>query len=450
MSFSSNGRVTIASGQFLGKRVRWRDSIKTGFSRVPEKYRNGLQQELLFDHLNYARYLSFALLAVELPVDYVVFVMRAVSPDPSFIRLAGWHHFIVVTSILSFLLLLQCFPLSSPDRLRPFHTRLLAIAVAVLFAIMNFDLAISLTYWQFPPTTYFIGIFCTALLLTALGSLSTWAFVGNAIFYIAALQLWQTNVASLAPSLALGLFSTVLAWVLAHSIFVARAEAYVTRQLLAEEREISESLLRNILPNSIAARLKQGQRTIADSFSKVTILFADIVGFTPLSVSMNAEAVVLLLNEIFCRFDALADRHQLEKIKTIGDAYMVVGGLPEPREDAAAAVARMALDMQEVVRHVGQQHDRDLKLRTGMHTGSVVAGVIGHRKFSYDLWGDAVNTASRMESTGVKGRIQMTAATATALGERFVWVERGPVDVKGKGTMVTFFLQAERKGVAEE
>ena len=427
--------------------MRWRDSIDTGFGRVPEKYRDGLQQELLFDHLNYAKYLAIALLAIELPVDYVVFVLRAVSSDPNFIRLAAWHHSAVVTGILVFLLLLKCIPPRSPKALKPIHKPLFAIALMVLFAIMNFDLAISLRFWHFPPTTYFIGIFCTALLLTALGSLSTWAYLGNAAFYVIALQLWQVETLNRAPSLTLGLFSTVLAWVLARSIFVARAEAHVTRQLLAEEREISESLLRNILPDPIAARLKQGQRTIADNFSQVTILFADIVGFTPLSASMKAEAVVLLLNEIFCRFDELADRYQLEKIKTIGDAYMVVGGLPEPRDNAAVPVARMALEMLEAVKQIGRQHGRDLELRIGMHTSSVVAGVIGQRKFSYDLWGDTVNTASRMESMGVKGRIQATAATVEALGDRFVWEKRGPVDVKGKGTMVTYYLLAESGGL---
>jgi adenylate cyclase len=206
---------------------------------------------------------------------------------------------------------------------------------------------------------------------------------------------------------------------------------------LEDEEAKSEELLLNILPESIAARLKGGESVIADSFADVTVLFADLVGSTELAASISATELVERLNEIFSLFDAIAAKHGLEKIKTIGDAYLVVGGLPEPRDDHVVAVAEMALEMQAALPDL----IRDAPpLRIGMHSGPVVAGVIGAHKFSYDLWGDTVNVASRMESHGIPGRIQTTPEVRTLLGDRYRFEERGPIEVKGRGTMVTHFL----------
>jgi len=217
-------------------------------------------------------------------------------------------------------------------------------------------------------------------------------------------------------------------------------EAVRARAALDVERQRSERLLLNVLPASIAARLKQSQGVIADGFPDVTVLFADIVNFTPLSEGITPEGVVQLLDELFSGFDQLAQRHGLEKIKTIGDAYMVVGGLPDSRPDHAEAVAEMALAMrEEVARRVGPT-GRPLQVRIGIDTGPVVAGVIGRSKFSYDLWGDTVNTASRMESQGLPGCIQVTERTYQRLRNRYRFQQRGPIQVRGKTTMVTYLL----------
>jgi class 3 adenylate cyclase len=213
-------------------------------------------------------------------------------------------------------------------------------------------------------------------------------------------------------------------------------------RLLLAERERSEQLLLNVLPGPIATRLKQGDEVIADRFPEVTVLFADLVDFTRRSQATTPEKVVLVLDDLFTAFDRLAERLGLEKIKTIGDAYMVVGGLPEPRPDHAQAVAEMALALREEVVHHLDPAGQPLALRIGIDTGPVVAGVIGRRKFSYDLWGDTVNVASRMESTGTAGRIQVTERAYRRLCSRYRFERRGPVQVKGKGVLDTWFLVA--------
>jgi class 3 adenylate cyclase/CheY-like chemotaxis protein len=203
------------------------------------------------------------------------------------------------------------------------------------------------------------------------------------------------------------------------------------------EQEKSERLLLNILPKPVADRLKQSPEVIAERFEAVTVLFADIVGFTTLSAQVSPEELVRLLNDIFSCFDGLADKYGLEKIKTIGDAYMAVAGLPMPRPDHAAAAADMALEMQ---REIATLAEGQLQARIGMHTGPVVAGVIGKKKFSYDLWGDTVNTASRMESHSIPGQIQVTQATYEFLQGAFLFEARGKIQVKGKGELTTYLL----------
>jgi class 3 adenylate cyclase/CheY-like chemotaxis protein len=215
-------------------------------------------------------------------------------------------------------------------------------------------------------------------------------------------------------------------------------------QQIQSEREKSERLLLNVLPKPIADRLKQGQHTIADNFTEVTVLFADIVNFTSLSATLAPTDLVHLLNQIFSAFDQLVEQYDLEKIKTIGDAYMAVGGLPTPRANHAEAVAEMALDMQQIAAQFIVPHhqleQRPLKIRIGIHTGPVGAGVIGTTKFAYDLWGDTVNTASRMELHGLPGQIQVTAATYELLKHKYILQSRGAIEVKGKGEMTTYFL----------
>jgi class 3 adenylate cyclase len=213
---------------------------------------------------------------------------------------------------------------------------------------------------------------------------------------------------------------------------------------LKAERERAERLLLNILPESIAKRLKNEQETIADSFEEVTVLFADLVNFTNLSSQISPTEIVGLLNEIFSRFDRVVERYSLEKIKTIGDSYMVVGGLPLPRSDHAEAIAEFALDMQEEIKKFNAEKDQAFSLRIGINTGPVVAGVIGLKKFIYDLWGDAVNTASRMESHGIPGYIQVSSTTYDRLKDKYLLEERGIIHVKGKGEMTTYLLKSRK------
>jgi class 3 adenylate cyclase len=213
---------------------------------------------------------------------------------------------------------------------------------------------------------------------------------------------------------------------------------------LSAEKQTSERLLLNVLPAPIAERLKRNQGLIVDRFDQVTVLFADIVGFTALSSRTTPEALVTMLDELFSVFDHLAEVHGLEKIKTIGDAYMAVAGIPEPRRDHAVAVARMALDMQATLLEYAARNGSDLAIRIGIHTGSVVAGVIGRKKFIYDLWGDTVNIASRMESHGIAGRIHLSEETFDCLRHSFEVEPRGVVDIRGKGSMTTYLLLGEK------
>ena len=218
----------------------------------------------------------------------------------------------------------------------------------------------------------------------------------------------------------------------------------ITEEILRSEQEKSERLLLNILPQPIAERLKQGQSNIADGFAEVTILFADIVGFTEISARVSPEELVNLLNQIFSAFDRLTEEYGLEKIKTIGDNYMVAGGLPMPQPDHAEVIAEMALDMQQEILRFSIECGKPLNIRIGINTGPVVAGVIGTKKFIYDLWGDAVNTASRMESQGIPGKIQVSASTYNLLQNKYSFEERGIIQVKGKGEMTTYLLTGRK------
>lgn len=220
--------------------------------------------------------------------------------------------------------------------------------------------------------------------------------------------------------------------------------AYLLLQYAVRARDAalasSERLLLNVLPRTIAERLKHETGIIAESHDDVTVLFADVVDFTPFTERTAPERVVGVLDEIFSAFDRLAERLGVEKIKTIGDAYMVVAGLPDPRPDHAVAAAEMALAMQEEVGRLGSALNLDLAIRIGMQSGPVIAGVIGRRKFIYDLWGDTVNTASRMESSGLPGRIQVTEAVYDRLRSSYDFEARGEVEIKGKGRLRTFLL----------
>jgi adenylate cyclase len=220
--------------------------------------------------------------------------------------------------------------------------------------------------------------------------------------------------------------------------FVGQKE--LAYRLLHLEQERSESLLLNVLPREIAARLKGGERVIADHHPAVSIMFADLVGFTPLTNQLSPTAMVELLNAIYSRFDSLIEKYGVEKIRTIGDNYMIASGLPRPRADHAQAIARLALEMNAYIASLAPVEGRRLSFRFGINSGPVIAGVIGYKKFAYDVWGDTANTASRMESQGAPGKIQITQATYELIKADFICEPHGPVDVKGIGPMQTWFL----------
>ena len=211
--------------------------------------------------------------------------------------------------------------------------------------------------------------------------------------------------------------------------------------LLQLEKYKSEQLLLNILPKEVADVLRDEEHTIAEQYDSVSILFADIVGFTPLSERMDAGEVVDLLNQVFSRFDALVDDHGVEKVRTIGDNYMVVAGAPRRRPNHAHTLAEVALEMMASLAEFSLPTGDRLQFRIGINSGPVVAGVIGTKKFQYDVWGDAVNVASRMESHGIPGKIQIGPATHELVRDRYQCVRRGSIDIKGKGSIDTWILE---------
>ncbi|MEZ2225023.1 adenylate/guanylate cyclase domain-containing protein [Microcoleus sp.] len=230
---------------------------------------------------------------------------------------------------------------------------------------------------------------------------------------------------------------------------VGRLEKEIKERQVAElavrlAQEKSDHLLLNILPAAIVEALKKGENTNAERFDSATVLFADIVDFTSIASRISPLELVKFLNQIFSKFDELTEKHGLEKIKTNGDAYMVAGGLPVSRPDHAEAIANMALDMQEAIADFKTDRGEPFQIRIGINTGPVVAGVIGTKKFSYDLWGDTVNVASRMESQGLPGCIQVTTAVYQQLKNDYVFEERGSISVKGKGETIAYLLTSKK------
>lgn len=227
---------------------------------------------------------------------------------------------------------------------------------------------------------------------------------------------------------------------LSAGFFYFNWSAELTEKALSAEHEKSRSLLLNILPESTAARLTSGENMIADGLEECSILFADLVGFTQISSAMQAEPLVNLLNVIFSEFDALTGKWKVEKIKTIGDSYMAAAGAPEPCDNPTEKLVRLGIDMLSVLALIKRERKTELELRIGIHTGKAVAGVIGKKKFTYDLWGDTVNTASRMESHGVPGRIQLSRTARDRVSKIFNTESRGVTEIKGKGPMETFLV----------
>jgi adenylate cyclase len=272
-----------------------------------------------------------------------------------------------------------------------------------------------------------------ALIAFGIGAAGWWfaAFVGSVLFALA-IPNWVEPIYP-PESDADAAFTLIATAVVTFAVMV-----YFVHQRDRFQRQ-SDDLLHNILPGEIVGRLKAGDATIADSFDAASVLFADVVDFTPLSAQLSPHELVALLDSVFTTFDGFVEELGLEKIKTVGDEYMVAAGVPRARPDHAEATAELALRIRD---HVAANtfEDRAIRLRIGIHSGPVVAGVIGSHKFAYDLWGDVVNTASRMESEGVPGSIQVSAVTHELIRDRFICDPRGAIYVKGKGTMETYLL----------
>ncbi len=297
---------------------------------------------------------------------------------------------------------------------------------------------------------YLLGVALTALFIgTEHIGLAT-AFSAVAAALIVVVQLTVPYDTGLLPATvfytSIVINAVVSSGVLLSIVSYALREAARAEAVAQFEHERSESLLANILPAPIAERLKSNPGSIADSFSEATILFVDIVGFTKLSETMTPEGLVDLLNKVFSEIDDLTEKYNLEKIKTIGDAYMVVAGAPERRPDHAEAIAAMSLEIKESFAKLNKAGHHSLDFRIGIHSGPVVAGVIGKKKFSYDMWGDSVNTAARMESHGIPGEIHVSAVVRDLLQDKFQFAECGLVDIKGKGKLLTYLLKGRRIG----
>jgi adenylate cyclase len=284
-----------------------------------------------------------------------------------------------------------------------------------------------------PTTTNGTRQAASILLSFLFVSLLTMALVGGTTFELVNALAWTGG-------------SVAFAVGFAYLLDVINRQAFHLRRLLDSEKQRSEALLLNILPVEIAARLKAREEPLADSHDNVSVLFADLAGFTNISRQMSADELVRLLNDLFSRFDRLVEEHGAEKIKTIGDAYMVATGLNGSVADHAERIADLALGMQKAFGEFRRENKVDLKLRVGVHSGAVIAGVIGKQKFSYDLWGDTVNLASRMESEGVPDKIQISAETWGMLSEHYRTSARGEIQIKGHRSRATYFLESHLEG----
>ncbi|HEX5277620.1 MAG TPA: adenylate/guanylate cyclase domain-containing protein [Fluviicoccus sp.] len=280
--------------------------------------------------------------------------------------------------------------------------------------------------------------FITGAMLILLGSM---ALSGQAKLPLEIVPAWMLSTMRI-----INAFIVMEAIVIILAVF--QKEVLRSEENLTAERERSDRLLHAVLPTKIAGELRQRDRMIADHHPEVTVLFADIAGFTPWASQHDPEVVVSLLEKIFTRFDRQVRAAGAEKIKTIGDAYMVISGAPDPRHDHAHVMAQLALDLVEEVKAIRAETGIALDLRLGMHTGPVIAGVIGAMRFTYDVWGDTVNTASRMESHGEPGRVQISAETKARVEDDFVCLPRGSIYVKGKGEMETWWLAGRRLATA--
>jgi class 3 adenylate cyclase len=304
------------------------------------------------------------------------------------------------------------------------------------------------------PTTYSALGLC--VVIAAWSALNRVLFVVAAATIAVALALYEGTIIALGYNADIVVYNnffligvTISALIVTFAMEVLRRREFMNERALEAERALSDSLLRNMLPEEIAERLRKGPGVIAEDADEVSVVFADVVGFTPWSASVPARDVVTFLNRLFEKFDELCERFDVEKIKTIGDAYMVVVGLPRANPDHAIVAAEFSLELMQIVKRLDDDSTQGRQLRIGISSGPVIAGVIGKRKYAYDVWGDTVNTASRMESHGVPGKIQVSAETLPLLAGKFRLSPEHDVEVKGKGKLRAAFLLGSSPIVAE-
>ena len=328
---------------------------------------------------------------------------------------------------------------------RPFTTAALVRLAVAGYLVSGLDLASRLATEGAGPGGGGAYAMFALLTLFALHTLTRLPFVAATPLAAVYVALWVAVMRAVPGTepgdVAIYTLFLLLGWA------VAAGAGYLLERTSKQawaQTQLAERLLLNILPAPIAERLKREPGVIADAFDEVTVLFVDIAGFTPLSARVPPQEMVRWLNQVFAAFDRLAERHGLEKIRTIGDSYLVVGGVPLPRPDHAEAVAELALDLLEVVAGIATPLGEPLRVRVGVNTGPAIAAVMGVRKVIYDVYGDAVNTASRMESHGVPGAIQVTEAVYARLRDRYTFAERGEIEVKGKGQLRTYVLTGRR------
>jgi len=360
------------------------------------------------------------------------------------IQYSGIYYYNAVANIVFIFLLLFVFRLTS-DR-RPIAA---AFALWILGHSMTTGVAI-LFFGPVPGFHYFvISFFPLTILIFSSTRHYRYAVlvnIGNLLGYIYCeylleqpfIQILDHNVNMRAQSIANDILTIAFIIVLMFRFLYNLNKAQDSLEI---EHERANNLLLNILPAPIAKRLMKQEENIADGFADASVLFSDMVNFTELSEKIAPKELVTLLNTLFSDYDLLTEKYKIEKIKTIGDAYMVAAGVPVQCADHAERIADFALEMLDITRDVAEASGHNFSIRIGINSGTVVAGVIGTRKFIYDLWGDTVNVASRMESSGVTGEIQITESTRKLLGNKYEFESRGPVEIKGKGIINTFLLK---------
>lgn len=312
-----------------------------------------------------------------------------------------------------------------------------AIAYLWFFIFLQLPNKLIADYWIVTTSLLVVSIF--VLIETMLLTRLIFGLILMSISIAAPVYL-QHDLTDILLSMTHLILILIVGWVAAWQVEIAKRDSFIQMILVKEERSQTIGLLRKILPSSIADRLLNEPGIIADRHPEVVVLFADIVGFTPWAANSSATTIVAVLDQVFSSFDTLCDKNGVEKIKTIGDAYMAAGGVPEGNKGDVNNVVTLAVEMMKIVSELSETLESRLELRIGIHQGPVIAGVIGRRKFIYDLWGDTVNTASRMESHGIPGKIQVTQIIAEQLAQQFSIEPRGQIEIKGKGAMSTFFV----------